>query len=62
MDESASEDDHTTCDIGSISRGQTQEFTPGTSVENAGECGEPSVKEKRMIFPKRCGTGSHYLY
>uniref|UniRef100_M1B6J7 Uncharacterized protein n=1 Tax=Solanum tuberosum TaxID=4113 RepID=M1B6J7_SOLTU len=31
-------------------------------VENAGECGEPSVKEKRMIFPKRCGTGSHYLY
>ena len=31
MDESVSEDDHTTCDIGSISRGQTQEFTPGAS-------------------------------
>ncbi|KAK4708301.1 hypothetical protein R3W88_029226 [Solanum pinnatisectum] len=29
MDESVSEDDHTTSDIGSISRGQTQEFTPG---------------------------------
>lgn len=144
MDESVSEDDHTTSDIGSISRGQTQEFTPGASgmtyqptntdivpyttsqilrnpslsslenvfggsrpqhfenapnfnsppglpmsietpdvvnhledsnnniesnelddsndeVENANECGEPSVKEKRTIFPKRCGTGSHYL-
>ncbi|XP_010318225.1 uncharacterized protein [Solanum lycopersicum] len=31
MDESVSEDDHTTCDFGSISRGQTQEFTPGAS-------------------------------
>ncbi|KAK6791309.1 hypothetical protein RDI58_010390 [Solanum bulbocastanum] len=145
MDESISEDDHTTSDIGSISRGQTQEFTPEAScmtyqptnadivpytmsqilrnpslssfenvfsgsrpqhfenapnfnsspgllmsietpvavnhlkdsnnniksnelddsndeVENANECGEPSVKEKRTIFPKRCGTGSYYLY
>ncbi|XP_015084501.1 uncharacterized protein LOC107027963 [Solanum pennellii] len=133
MDILVSEDDHTTCDFGSISRGQTQEFTPGASgmtyqptntdivpytasqilrnsslsslenvfggsrpqhfenapnfnsspglpmstetpgvvnhledsndeVENANECGEPSVKEKRRIFPKRCGTGSHYLY
>ncbi|KAH0717388.1 hypothetical protein KY285_013419 [Solanum tuberosum] len=144
MDESVSEDDHTTFNIGSISRGQTQEFTPGASgmtyqptnidivpytmsqilrnsslsslenvfggswpqhfenapnfnsspglpksietpevvnhledsnnniesnelddsndeVENANECGEPSVKEKRTIFPKRCGTRSHYL-
>ncbi|KAK4739759.1 hypothetical protein R3W88_003456 [Solanum pinnatisectum] len=31
MDELVSEDDHTTSDIGSISRGQTQEFTPGAS-------------------------------
>ena len=31
MDESVSEDDYTTCDFGSISRGQTQEFTPGAS-------------------------------
>ena len=31
MDELVSEDDHTTCDFGSISRGQTQEFTPGAS-------------------------------
>ncbi|XP_049347717.1 uncharacterized protein LOC125812234 [Solanum verrucosum] len=31
-------------------------------VENARECGEPSVKEKRTIFSKCCGTGSHYLY
>ncbi|KAG5624420.1 hypothetical protein H5410_009638 [Solanum commersonii] len=30
-------------------------------VEKANECGEPSVKEKRTIFPKRCGTRSHYL-
>ncbi|XP_049366480.1 uncharacterized protein LOC125831322 [Solanum verrucosum] len=144
IDKSVSEDDHTTSDIGFISRGQTQEFTPGASgmtyqptnidivpytrsqilrnsslsslenvfggsrpqhfenapnfnsspglpmsietpnvvnhlvdsnnhiesnelddsnneVENANECGEPSVKEKRTIFSKRCGTGSHYL-
>ncbi|KAK4718599.1 hypothetical protein R3W88_016937 [Solanum pinnatisectum] len=31
MDESVSKNDHTTYDIGSISRGQTQEFTPGAS-------------------------------
>ena len=133
MDESVSEDDYTTCDFGSISRGQTQEFTPGASgmtyqptntdsvpytasqilrnyslsslenvfggsrpqhfenapnfnsspglpmsietpgvvnhledsndeVENANECGEPSVKEKRRIFPKRCGTGTINIF
>ncbi|XP_049346784.1 uncharacterized protein LOC125811321 [Solanum verrucosum] len=144
IDKSVSEDDHTTSDIGSISRGQTQDFTPRASgmtyqptnidfvpyttsqilrnpslsllknvfggsrpqhfenapnfnsspglpmsietpdvvnhledsnnniesnelddsndeVENANESGEPSVKEKLTIFPKRCGTGSHYL-
>ncbi|KAK4739038.1 hypothetical protein R3W88_002735 [Solanum pinnatisectum] len=148
MDESVSEDDHTTSDIGSISRGQTQEFTPGASgmtyqptntdivlymtpqisrdpslsslenvfgnyrpqhfenapnftsspvpmsmeipdamtnledsnieiegnelddsnsevddndPENASGGGEPSVKKKRTIFPKLCGTGSHQL-
>ncbi|KAK4734607.1 hypothetical protein R3W88_008868 [Solanum pinnatisectum] len=122
-----SEDDHTTFDISSISRGQTQEFTPGASgmtyqptntdinvfggsrpqhfenapnfnsslglpmsietpdvvnhledsnnniesnelddsndeVENANECGEPSVKEKHTIFPKRCGTGTINIF
>ncbi|KAG5628112.1 hypothetical protein H5410_013330 [Solanum commersonii] len=110
MDESALVDDHTTCDISSISRGQTQEFTPGASgmtyqptnidintpsfssspglpmsiktsdvvnnledsniniesnelddsndeVENASECGEPSVKEKRKFFLSVVGMG-----
>ena len=31
-------------------------------VENANECGEPSVKEKRRIFPKRCGTGTINIF
>ncbi|KAK6796253.1 hypothetical protein RDI58_003954 [Solanum bulbocastanum] len=148
MDESVSEGDHTTSDIGSISRGQTQEFTPGESgmtyqptntdivpymtpqisrdpsllslenvfgnyrpqhfenapnftsspvpmsmeipdamtnledfnieiegnelddsnnevdgndPENASGGGEPSVKKKRTIFPKLCGTGTIFL-
>ncbi|XP_049381485.1 serine/threonine-protein phosphatase 7 long form homolog [Solanum stenotomum] len=145
MDKSVSDNNHTTSDIGSISRGQTQEFTPGASgmtyqptnidivpyttsqilrnpslsslenvfdgsrpqyfdnapnfnsspglpmsietpdvvnhledsnnniesnelddsndeVENANECSEPSVNEKRTIFPKRCGTGTINIF
>ncbi|KAH0738354.1 hypothetical protein KY290_037059 [Solanum tuberosum] len=31
MDELVSQDDHATCDIGSISRSHTQEVTPGAS-------------------------------
>ncbi|KAK4708424.1 hypothetical protein R3W88_029349 [Solanum pinnatisectum] len=31
-------------------------------VENANECGEPSVKEKRTIFPKRCGTDTINIF
>ncbi|KAK4710158.1 hypothetical protein R3W88_004671 [Solanum pinnatisectum] len=31
-------------------------------VENANECGEPSVKENRTFFPKRCGTGTINIF
>ncbi|KAH0638911.1 hypothetical protein KY285_035497 [Solanum tuberosum] len=30
-------------------------------TEDASQGGEPSVKKKRIIFPKLCGTGSHHL-
>ncbi|KAL3370378.1 hypothetical protein AABB24_007421 [Solanum stoloniferum] len=33
----------------------------GNDPENASGGGEPSVKKKRTIFPKFCGTGSHQL-
>ncbi|KAK4709872.1 hypothetical protein R3W88_004385 [Solanum pinnatisectum] len=33
----------------------------GNDPENASGGGEPSVKKKRTIFPKLCGTGSHQL-
>ncbi|KAH0745195.1 hypothetical protein KY285_006852 [Solanum tuberosum] len=29
--------------------------------QGASQGGEPSVKKKRKIFPKLCGTGSHHL-
>ncbi|KAK6786555.1 hypothetical protein RDI58_015080 [Solanum bulbocastanum] len=33
----------------------------GNDPENASGGGEPSVKKKRIIFPKLCGIGSHHL-
>ncbi|WMV44463.1 hypothetical protein MTR67_037848 [Solanum verrucosum] len=30
-------------------------------TEDTSQGGEPSVKKKRIIFPKLCGTGSHHL-
>ncbi|TMW82879.1 hypothetical protein EJD97_004271, partial [Solanum chilense] len=40
-------------------------FVDGDELEDANQGasqgGEPSVKKKRTIIPKLCGTGSHYL-
>ncbi|KAH0672392.1 hypothetical protein KY290_026595 [Solanum tuberosum] len=33
----------------------------GDETEDASQGGEPSVKKKRIIFPKLCGIGSHHL-
>ncbi|KAG5608439.1 hypothetical protein H5410_019720 [Solanum commersonii] len=33
----------------------------GDEMEDASQGGEPSVKKKRIIFPKLCGTRSHHF-